>query len=220
MGDNHQEESTATPEAEPEIISVEGEVIAAEEGAQATLATRLSEAEQKIAEYMDGWQRCQATFSNYRKRTEAEQANLRKAANAGLLTRLLSVVDDFQRAFQAMPAEFVGNTWVEGVTLIQRKAQSILEAEEVTPIEIKPGDAFDPMYHQAILHQEVPGFEDGQIVAEVSKGYILGDRVLRPSTVVVAKATSMVPVNAAKEEKMEAPANTEKPADDSSAPEQ
>lgn len=220
MGDNHQEESTATPEAEPEIISVEGEVIAAEEGVQTTLTTRLSEAEQKVAEYMDGWQRCQATFSNYRKRTEAEQANLRKAANAGLLTRLLSVVDDFQRAFQAMPSEFVGNAWVEGVTLIQRKAQSILEAEEVTPIEIKPGDTFDPMYHQAILHQEVPGFEDGQIVAEVSKGYILGDRVLRPSMVVVAKATSMVPVNAAKEEKMEAPANTEKPADESSAPEQ
>ncbi len=220
MGDQQQEESSTAPEVESEVISAEGEVVSVEEEAQSAIEIRLAEAEQKVAEYMDGWQRCQATFSNYRKRTEAEQANLRKAANAGILTRLLSVVDDFQRAFQAVPGDLAGNAWVEGIALIQRKAHSILESEEVMPIELKPGDTFDPMYHQAILHQEAPGFEEGQIVAEVSKGYILGDRILRPSTVVVAKATAQAPATAAEEKKAEAPAHTEQSADEPAAPEQ
>ncbi|MBN2005691.1 MAG: nucleotide exchange factor GrpE [Anaerolineae bacterium] len=229
MEENRQEETATNPEEEPEVISVEGEVVSTEEESQGSVETQLAEAEQKVAEYMDGWQRCQATFSNYRKRTEAEQVNLRKLANAGLLTRLLSILDDFERAFQAIPAEFAGNAWVEGITLIQRKAQSILDVEEVTQIEIKPGDVFDPMYHQAILHQEVPGFEDGQIVAEVSKGYMLGDRVLRPSTVVVAKATSLVPAGTANTSATEvseeaagdipAEAATEEPAADPAASE-
>ena len=152
------------------------------------LEAKLAETEQKMAEYLDGWQRCQATFTNFRRRTEAEQVSFRSVANAALLTRLLSVADDFTRAFQALPDDLAGQAWLDGIRLIQRKVDGILEAENVKPIEIESGDAFDPLYHQAILYQEVDGFEEGQIVAEVERGYILSERVLRPSSVVVAKA--------------------------------
>jgi len=157
------------------------------------LEAQLAEAEQQAAEHLDSLQRSQASFANYRKRTEAEQVSWRSVANAALLSRLLPVLDDFERAFQALPKDLEGNPWLHGITLIRRKIAGILEAENVKPIELQPGDTFDPLYHQAVLYQEVPGFEDGQIVAEVERGYILGERVLRPSSVVVAKAPPRAP---------------------------
>lgn len=180
---------TEQPETEgvsvPAALSLEDQV--------QQLEAQLAEAEQKAAEYLDGLQRSQASFANYRKRTEAEQVSWRSVANAALLSRFLPVLDDFERAFQALPKDFAGHPWLEGITLIQRKIAGVLEAENVKPIEVQPGDAFDPLYHQAILYQEVPGFEDGQIVAEVERGYILGERVLRPASVVVAKVPPRAP---------------------------
>lgn len=169
---------------------------APEEAAAARLAeleSRLVEAERKAAENLDNFQRSQAAFANFRKRAEAEQMTMRKVANAALLTRLLPVLDDFRRAFQALPSELRGNAWVEGVALIQRKVAAILEVEDVKLIAVKPGDSFDPLFHQAILHQEVAGYEEGQIITEVEQGYLLGDRVLRPSMVVVAKVPAQAP---------------------------
>lgn len=157
------------------------------------LEEQLAETERQAAEYLDGLQRSQASFANYRKRTEAEQVSWRSVANAALLGRFLPVLDDFARAFQALPQEFAEHPWLGGITLIQRKIAGILESENVTPIDLQPGDAFDPLYHQAILYQEVPGFEDGQVVAEVERGYILGERLLRPAAVVVAKAPYRAP---------------------------
>lgn len=172
-------------EALLEDISLEDEIH--------SLEAQLAEADKKAAEYLDGWQRCQATFANFRKRTEAEQVTWRSVANSALLARLLPVADDLARAFQALPADLAGHAWLDGITLIQRKVAAILESENVNPIELEPGDAFDPLYHHAIFYQEIDGFEDGQIVAEVERGYILGDRVLRPSSVVVAKALVKTP---------------------------
>lgn len=188
---------TEEPETLVEEVPPEAEEPPSEEGSLEEklqqLEAQLAEAEQKAAEYLDGLQRSQASFANYRKRNESEQVSWRSVANAALLSRLLPVLDDFDRAFQALPKELEGNPWLSGITLIQRKVAGILEAENVKPIRVQPGDEFDPLYHQAVLHQEVPGFEDGQIVAEVERGYILGERVLRPSSVVVAKAPPRVP---------------------------
>ncbi len=181
-------ETAATPEA-AEAVSVEDEL--RERIAQ--LEAQLADAESKAAEYLDGLQRSQAAFANYRKRTEAEQVTWRSVANAALLTRLLPVLDDFERAFQVLPPDFARQAWLEGITLIQRKLLGILEAENVQPIQAQPGHTFDPLYHQALLHQEAEGFEEGQIVAVVERGYMLGERVLRPASVVVAKAPAVAP---------------------------
>jgi len=181
---------------EPDLAEAEAEPLSAEallEEKVRQLEAQLAEAEQKAAEYLDGLQRSQASFANYRKRSEAEQVSWRSVANAALLSRFLPVLDDFERAFQAVPQDLAEHPWIGGIALIQRKIAGILEAENVTPIALQPGDAFDPLYHQAILYQEVPGFEDGQIVAEVERGYILGERLLRPASVVVAKMPPRAP---------------------------
>lgn len=174
----------------------------------AEVETALGEAEKKAAEYLDGWQRSQAAFANFRKRTEAEQAQYRLTANAQLLSRLLPIVEDFKRAFESTPTALNGDPWLEGIRLVERKVKSVLEAESVTPIELKPGDAFDPGRHEAVLYQEVKGFSEGEVVAEIETGYLIGDRILRPSLVVVAKGPS-APQPAAGEEltQPEAPAN-------------
>lgn len=175
----------AQEESAPEALCFEAQI--------QQLEAQLAEAQQKAAEYLDGLQRSQASFANYRKRTEAEQVSWRSVANAALLSRFLPVLDDFERAFQALPSEFAEHPWLGGINLIQRKIAGVLETENVKPLEVQPGVPFDPLYHQAILYQEVPGFEDGQIVAEVERGYLLDERVLRPASVVVAKAPPRAP---------------------------
>jgi molecular chaperone GrpE len=145
-------------------------------------------AETQAAEYLDGWQRAQAEFSNYKKRQEAERVQMIRLASATLLQKLLPIVDDFERAMGTLPAELSRLTWCEGVFLIKHKLDAVLQSEGVKPIEVE-GQMFDPCYHEAVTHEEAPGYEEGQIVGEVQRGYTLGDRVLRPALVRVAKGT-------------------------------
>ena len=186
-------EGVESEEPEVEIVDEEGEVIETE-GAESpearleAIQAKLAEAEDVAQEYLGGWQRAQATFENYRKRMQKEREEWRTTSNARLLGKLLPILDDFERAFSMMPESLKDDAWFSGIKLIQRKIQSILETENVKPMDAEPGDTFDPKYHQAVLHQETEDFEDGQIMTVVEKGYLLGKRVLRPAMVVVAKA--------------------------------
>jgi molecular chaperone GrpE len=209
----------STPQATDEPLEQETEGVDEPVDEQDTLETepagleaRLAEAEQTAAEYLDGWQRAQAAFANFRKRTEAEQAHWRSTANAQLLARLLPVLDDFRRAYEAVPADEQDAPWLGGIRLIERKVNAILESESVKEIELNPGDAFDPHLHEAVLYQEVDGFDEGEVVTEIERGYLLGDRVLRPALVVVAKAPSAPSPSAEAESGV--------PADTSEGPEQ
>ncbi len=150
------------------------------------LQKQVEEFKSKADEYLDQWRRTAADFSNYRKLVAKEKEDLTQTANAVLLAALLPILDDFERAFKAIPDHLEKLTWVEGIALIHRKLQAIMEQFGVKPIEAE-GKEFDPRYHEAITHEEVDGFEDGQIIEEVQKGYMLGDKVLRPSMVRVAK---------------------------------
>jgi len=120
-------------------------------------------------------------------------------ANAALLARLLPVLDDFKRAFDAVPDTIKENPWLSGIQLVERKVKTILETESVQPIEAEPGDIFDPNVHEAVLYQEVEGFNDGEIVAVVETGHMLADRVLRPSMVVIAKGAEKAQPQSAEE---------------------
>ncbi len=150
------------------------------------LRQELEEQKAKTAEYLDGWQRARAEFANYKKRIEKEQEDRIKSANGAFIAKLLPVIDDFERAFQTLPLELMGMTWLEGIVLIQRKLQMLLELEGVTAVETE-GQMFDPTLHQAVTHEESEDHEEGQIIGEVQKGYKMGDKVLRPSLVRVAK---------------------------------
>ncbi|MBI3741415.1 MAG: nucleotide exchange factor GrpE [Chloroflexi bacterium] len=100
--------------------------------------------------------------------------------------RLLAVLDDFDRAEQTIPDNLRELTWIDGVMIIARKLRGVFEAEGLVPIDAL-NKSFDPNFHEAVIHEETDQFEDGVVMAELQKGYKLGERVLRPTLVKVAK---------------------------------
>jgi molecular chaperone GrpE len=157
-----------------------------------TLRGQLEEARNEAEEFLDGWRRTQAEFANYKKRQRSEEGRIRELANANLLRKLLPVLDDSERAISTMPEGIGKLSWIQGILMVMRKLEVVLESEGVELIEAE-GETFDPHYHEAVTHEEMPGYEEGQIIGEVQRGYVLGDRVLRPALVRVAKAPPVLP---------------------------
>jgi molecular chaperone GrpE len=153
------------------------------------LAEQLAQAQAQAAEYLDSWRRSAAEMSNARKRMQREQAEFSATANARLLEKLLPIVDDVDRALGALPADQADGEWANGFRLIQRKLQALLESEGVTTI-VAEGQRFDPALHFAVTHEQQAGFAEGDVIGEVARGYRLGDRVLRPAMVRVAKESA------------------------------
>lgn len=150
------------------------------------LKLQLEEARQKADENLSGWQRALADFSNLKRRVEREQAQANQNAAGSIIKRFLDVVDDLDRALKNRPQDGEGANWANGIELIYRKFSNILDAEGVKTIPAD-GETFDPNLHEAISMEENPAFESGQIIGVVQQGYILGDRVLRPARVRVAR---------------------------------
>lgn len=178
-----------------------GKPVAEEEPADevASLLEELEEAKEKEAEYLDGWQRARAELANARKRFQREQEQAYTNARADLLSRVLPIVDDFERAFVTLPEEAEEEPWMGGIRLIWRKLQTLLQQEGVAPIEAV-GQEFDPHLHQAVTHEPSETVAEGHVIDEMQKGYEMDGRVLRPSIVRVSSG----PPIAAEEEKEEA----------------
>ena len=146
-----------------------------------------SDAAPTVEESLKGdLQRMAADFSNYRKRNEAERTEFAKFAKADLITRLLDVLDGYDRALASVPEDVKGQPWVEGMWLVERKLRQILDAEGLEPVD-SLGKPFDPYVHEAVAHVESDEPE-GTVIAEHQKAYRLHDRVIRPALVTVAKA--------------------------------
>lgn len=150
------------------------------------LAKELEQERAKAKEYLENWQRAEAELRNYRRRVDQERADFSKQANSRLIQRLLPVVDDFERALTTMPNALHTLTWAQGIVHIYRKFMTVLEQEGVRPIEAV-GKPFDPKYHEAILYEEGSDGSADQVVAELQRGYMLHDRVLRPALVKVGR---------------------------------
>jgi molecular chaperone GrpE len=164
----------------------------ADVAADTGIATEAAEAEiEKLRRERDELQdrllRKGAEFDNYRKRVEKERRDLSEWAAADVLTEVLAVVDDFERAL-LVEAPPEAQPYKTGVELIQRQLAELLRKRGLTPIETVGAD-FDPHLHQAVAYEEFPGAREGEIVGELRKGYRLGDRLLRPALVRVAKAS-------------------------------
>jgi molecular chaperone GrpE len=151
-----------------------------------TLTSELNDTRAKAEEYLDGWQRARAEFANYKKRVEREQAQTYQMAAGNILKRYLEISDDLERALKKRPKSNDDSTWAEGIELIYRKILSIMESEGVKTMEAE-GQLFDPSMHEAISQEESEDHESGQIIEVVQPGYLLGDRVLRPAKVRVAR---------------------------------
>lgn len=137
-------------------------------------------------DYYDRWLRKSAEFDNYRKRIDRERRDQADQAVTGLLQELLLVVDDFDRALTVDAGE-AGAAYRKGVEQIHAKLHDLLRKSGVKPIEAVGAD-FDPNVHQAVIHEASPGRREGEVIEELRKGYMIGDRLLRPAMVKVAKA--------------------------------
>ena len=158
---------------------------------EAQLEQARSQAEEqrrKAETYLDLAQRSQADFLNYKRRTEQDRERTVKDANAALLTQLLPVLDDLQRAVESVPSELAGNSWAAGVGLIGQKLSQILDRQGLEKIGAE-GEPFDPRVHEAVAYQEHPNYDEGQVAQVYRAGYRLHDRVLRPAQVVVARGS-------------------------------
>jgi molecular chaperone GrpE len=126
-----------------------------------------------------------AEFDNYRKRVDRERKDSAQFAAIDFVGELLPVVDDFERALQieAPGAE----SYRQGLEIIHRALMEMLRKRGVTPIEAV-GTAFDPQVHQAVAYEEAPDRRDGEVIEQFTRGYRLGDKLVRPAMVKVAKA--------------------------------
>jgi molecular chaperone GrpE len=129
--------------------------------------------------------RTAAEFDNYRKRVERDRRDQLDAMSADALADLLPILDDLERALQA-PATGAADSFRKGVELIHRQMLELLRKRGVKPIETVGAD-FDPRFHESVMSESSPDHREGEVIEELRRGYTLGDRLLRPAMVKVAK---------------------------------
>jgi molecular chaperone GrpE len=172
-----------------EMNEAKAEAVATPENAEQlsaeidSLKRQLEEAEVKATGYKDSWLRSQAEFQNYKKRLDRDNELMYVSMKGDIIKKVLPALDDLERALQNRPAD---DAWANGIELIARKLQNMLESEGVKRIEAE-GEEFNPHFHEAISHEHNEDFESGHVIAVVQNGYKLGERVIRPALVRVAQ---------------------------------
>ena len=179
-------------DARDESSSDEG---APETEEQADLRAQMEEALREKEQFRSMAQRAQADLINYKRRVEEEEKpQLLQSFKAGLILKLLPIIDDYHRAFSYPPPDNVDPGWLEGVQLVLRKLETLLESEGVTRIEALDKE-FDPREHEAVSFEESPHHQAGKVVSVIRDGYRLRDKVLRPAQVTVSQPTSTAAPN-------------------------
>lgn len=136
-------------------------------------------------DFLDQLKRTMAEFANYRRRVDQEREQMREVASRGILTQMVPVLDDFQRAIASAPADQLETPWAQGVQNIERKFAGVLERAGVKPVEAL-GQPFDPAFHEAVATD--PGSSGTHVVEVYQTGYRLGNSLLRPAMVKVGDA--------------------------------
>ena len=149
------------------------------------LQARLEEAEREREQFKGIAARAQADLVNYRRRAEEEKDEIRRSAKSTLLIKMLSTVDDLDRALAMIPGDQSAG-WGEGIELVRRNVVNTLDSEGVTRVETL-GKLYDPAYAEALLFRETEDGDEGTVVEVFKEGYMYKDRVLRAAQVVVAK---------------------------------
>lgn len=183
---NDQVDSEAVETADVEHNQEAAETSEAEgKAAEEAQGAELKEARAQAEELQQRLLRAQADFDNFRRRTVKEKEELAQYASSKLVTELLPVLDNFERALAAAQTGSEEQSFVKGVDMIFRQLTQVLEQEGVKAMNAV-GEPFNPEFHQAIMQVESEEHEEGIVVEEVQKGYMLKDRVLRPAMVKVS----------------------------------
>ena len=181
-----EEKKVEDQESELEVSEKEEKTLPESETEVGLLKERLAKSEEQAKELEDRLLRLAAEFDNYRKRTAKEFGYLVKNANERLIFELLDTLDNFQRALNSAKTSNDYENFHKGVELIYTHMKDILIKEGLKEIEAI-GKPFDPNFHEAVTQAESNKYEEGSVMEEISKGYMLNDRLLRASKVVVSK---------------------------------
>jgi molecular chaperone GrpE len=173
--------------AEAQVAQSEDQVSQAEVDSSelSDLRTRIEQLEAKLAEARESILRAVADSQNVRRRASQEIQQARITAAAEVAEKLLPVLDNFERTLAAASAGASLESVLEGVSLIDRQIREVLEQHNVRPIE-SLGTEFDPTLHEAVL-DEHSEHREGTVIGELERGYLIGDRVLRPAKVKISK---------------------------------
>ena len=145
------------------------------------LKEALAEEATRAEGYLANWQRAQADFVNYKRRAQQEKEEIGSLAKGEVVIALLPILDDLERALDSIPPRLARHPWTGGIKLIASKFRSVLKKQGITEIKAL-GEHFNPELHEAAMR--VPG-EEGLVIKELYKGYKIGDKVIRPTRVVV-----------------------------------
>ncbi len=148
----------------------------------------LEEKSALVAEYEDLLKRKQADFENYKKRAQKEAQDFKKYANAEIVLDVLSMMDDFERAIESTESSKDFDALHDGILLVEKQIRNTLESKYGVKVIDALGMEFDPTVHDAIMMEESEKHEEDTVIEDFQKGYIMHDRVIRPSKVKVAKA--------------------------------
>jgi molecular chaperone GrpE len=172
--------------AEPVNDQTSQQTPAPEGAAPAVADTALEDLRRERDALQDRLLRTAAEFDNYRKRMDRERRDLVEYAASDVLAEMLPIVDNLERALQA-PAGG-DEAFRKGVELIHKQMLDLLRKRGVRPIEAA-GQMFDPNFHNAVIHEASSSHQEGEVIEELQRGYMIGDRLLRPAMVKVAKSS-------------------------------
>lgn len=171
----------------PEDVNTEAHETAASSDDRGAQASDLESLRRERDALQDRLLRTAAEFDNYRKRVDRERRELAEYASSDVLSELLPIIDNLERALQA-PGGGADDALRKGVELIHKQMLDLLRKRGVHPIEAQGAD-FDPNFHQAVIHEVSDAHREGEVMQELQRGYMLGDRLLRPAMVKVAKSS-------------------------------
>lgn len=182
----HDEDQAPEAAEAPAAGAAETTANASTEEGQVVTQEMYAAVQTQAQEYLEGWQRNRAEFANYKKRVEREMKDGHNNAAGAVIKDILPVIDDFERAMSNVPSALQADPWVGGVGMMLRKLNKVLEDYGVTAVD-PTGEPFDPNRHEAIGTDDSDDVATGHVTATLQKGYVLGDRVLRPALVRVAQ---------------------------------
>jgi molecular chaperone GrpE len=139
----------------------------------------------EVQSNLDGWQRSRAEFANYKRRTQQEIAESKQRGALEALSKIVPILDDFERALSSVPEELKNHAWTNGTSLILKNMKKVLDEYAVEIID-PVGQEFDPNFHEALGTEDSSEYESGIVTTTLQKGYKSGDKVLRPALVKVA----------------------------------
>jgi len=184
---NTDSEEAESSKIEPESTPPDEQIIKGEENRIAELEAKLEAKEKEAGETYDRFLRASAEFDNFKKRSSREMEEFRKFANQSLIKEMLSVVDNLELAMNSTNNhKAIDKDLLQGLEMTHKEILKVFEKFNVKPIDAK-GQPFDPAFHEAVMQEETSDSPKNTVTNELQKGYMIHDRLLRPSMVVVAK---------------------------------